>query len=807
MYTLHEDIKRYEPVLALTQIISQKTLHRLRVLFFTIATLSGVAGLGLYTFEEIFNPILFGTSLLFAGLWVEQILIISYFNSYYFYGLNSIIGRDERMTSGITFEVAETINANKSDITEAFCRSKLGNIILLRAGVDQSALQNFLNTQRHHLSIDIVPLPNDRIFTMIDLGRFILQQDPSFLNFLKEQGVTEENFIGALGWVMYGHFQYKRIKRWWSKDNLAKIPSIGRDWSFGNTFLLQKFSRGINTSSVFSTLTQSNHAFKEEKIKEIEIALTRTKASNVLIIGEAGVGTIDLLMEIKRRMGTEKALSAVENKQMILLDTNHLFALYNEKQTLEITLLNIFVEALKAGNVIIIIENISNFIKEAGAMGISIPELIDPFLANPSLHIIGTDTPTAYHNLLEPLGGFTRRFAEVLIDEPNLSSVRHILQDIAVTYENRYQTFFTYPAIKAVAESADRYLMEGVMPDKAIELLSDIAVRAKQANLSIINSDFVYQAISEKTGVPVGPIDKDERDLLLNLESRLHERVIGQHEALSAIAKTMRRARAGIQASDKPIGSFLFLGPTGVGKTETAKALAYLFFGDEGKMHRLDMSEFSSRTNLQKLVGDENESGILSDMLNEQPYSVLLLDEFEKSSQAVQDLFLQILDEGIFTDSRGDKINARNTIIIATSNAGSDLILRTIEQRKELSTLNQEIINHIIKEGVYRPELINRFDNVIIFEPLTLEEQGQVANLMLRDLYERIKDRGFDLTISRDLMEALVEKGYNPQFGARPMRRVIQDIIEEKIAQKIISGEVQKGDSINITKSDFSDIK
>ena len=216
------------------------------------------------------------------------------------------------------------------------------------------------------------------------------------------------------------------------------------------------------------------------------------------------------------------------------------------------------------------------------------------------------------------------------------------------------------------------------------------------------------------------------------------------------------------------------------------------------------MSEFSGNDALGRLIGNGAESGILSDMLREHPYSVLLLDEFEKGSRAVHDIFLQILDEGVFTDARGDKVNARNTIIIATSNAGSQLILRTIEQRQNLSTLNQEIINHIVKEGIYRPELLNRFDNTIIFEPLKLEEQGQIAGLMLKGLYERIRERGFELIITRDLMDILVEKGYDPQFGARPMQRVLQDIVEEKVAQKMISGEAKIGDTITLTKSDFS---
>lgn len=784
MYTIYEDIKRYEPVLTLVKILPRRILSRLRVLFFSVALLSGSTGTVLYFFELGFSAPLFGICLIFTGLWIEQILLFSYHNSYYFYGLNSVIGIDDRKISGTTYEVAETISKNEEDVTKAFCTSRLGTVILLRAGVDSNILDAFFRSQRPYIKSNMIPIPDDKIFTMIMLGRYILQQDSTFALMLKEQGITESVFIGSLEWVMNTHFQEKRRERWWSKDNLAKVQGIGRDWAYGTAYILQRFSRDIKTSAIFSTLTQSNTAFKEEKIAEIEVALARAKASNVLVIGEAGVGTIDLLMEINRRMKTGKSLSPVENQQMILLDTNRLFATHRDKQSLELTLISLFNEAIKAGNIIMVIENLSTFVREAEAMGVFIPELLDPYLATPALHVVATDTPGAYHTFLEPLGGFARRFAEVLIDEPDLSSTIHVLQGIALQNENRYQTLFTYVSLKTIADAADRYIVEGVMPDKAIELLIDIATRANQSGVGVITADYVHKVVSEKTGIPTGPINENERELLLNLESRLHERVIGQQKALDAIAGTMRRARAGIQATDKPIGSFLFLGPTGVGKTETAKALAYIFFGDEKKMHRIDMSEFSGADALVRLIGDGVESGALSDMLREHPYSVLLLDEFEKGARAVHDIFLQILDEGVFTDARGEKVNARNTIIIATSNAGSQLILRTIEQRRELSTLNQEIIDYIVKEGIYRPELLNRFDNTIIFEPLKLEEQGQIAGLMLKGLYERIRERGFELTITRDLMDILVEKGYDPQFGARPMQRVLQNIVEEKVAQK-----------------------
>ncbi len=805
MNTLTDSIRQYEPAIALTSTLSRQTLSLLRKTSFAGVTICGIGALATnYLLDGQYTDLFTGSAFIFSALWLEQILTSSYHNSYYFRGLNSIIGLDEESISGATYDVAEATLKYPQDVTLAFCTSNFGTMVLIRAGLTPENVNKFLESPRQTISTNMVMLPEEEIFSMIGLGKYLLAHDVGFKDMIKNSGVSEETFLGSLRWVVGSYHQEKRAERWWSKDNLSRTTGIGREWSYGTAYLLDKFSRDIRTSAVFSTLG-SNADFAAEKISEIESALARTSSSNVMIIGEAGVGTIDLVMEVSRRMKTGKSLDAIAGKQIIVLDTNRLFAVNKDKQSLEMTILKIFDQAITAGNIIIVIENLSNFIREAEGMGVFMPELIDQYLALPQLQVIATDTPGNYHTHLETLGSFIRRFAEVLIDSPDLTATTRILQNIALVHENKFKTLFTYSGLHTITTAADRYLVEGVMPDKAIGLLVDVAEKASQKNITVINDDFVYSVVSEKTGVPTGPIQASEKDLLLHLEDKLHQQVIGQQSALNAISRTMRRARAGIQSSDKPIGSFLFLGPTGVGKTETAKALAKIFFSGEDHLERLDMSEYSGTDALERMIGDGEHPGVLPNMLREHPYCVLLLDEFEKATRAVHDVFLQILDEGIFTDARGMKINARNTIIIATSNAGSQLILRTVQQRKELSHLAQEIIDHIVKEGIYRPELINRFDSTIIFEPLSIEQQTEVASLMLGSLYSRIKDRGYDIKINEDLLNILVEKGYSPEFGARPMQRVLQDVVEEKIAQKIISGSISKGGSILLTKEDFTE--
>lgn len=805
MNTLSDSIKQFQPAIRLTSILSRSTLATLRKISFAGIIICGTGAIATYHFlNGQYTQILAGFSYIFSALWLEQMLIFSYHNSYYFYGLNSIIGLDAEPVEGATYDVAEAVLTHPNDVARAFCVSNFGSVTLLRTGLTADSINTYLQSTRQIITAEMVMLPEGEIFSLIGLGKYLLTHDLEFKAMIKNAGINEDVFLGALRWVVGSYHQEKRLMRWWSKDNLSQTTGIGREWAYGTAYLLNKYARDIRTSAIFSTLG-SNADFATEKISEIESALARTSASNVLIVGEAGVGKMDLVMEISRRMSIGKSLDAIAGKQIIVLDTNRLFANNKDKQSLELTLIKLFDEATMAGNIIVVIESMSTFIREAESLGVYIPELLDQYLALPQIQIVGTDTPSAYHTHLETLGGFVRRFAEVLIDSPDLTATTRILQNIALIHENKYKTLFTYAGLHAITIAADRYIVDGVMPDKAIALLVDVATRASQQNIDIINSDFVYSVISEKTGMPAGPIQDSERDLLLHLEDRLHQQVIGQQAALTAIARTMRRARAGIQSTDKPIGSFLFLGPTGVGKTETAKALAKIFFGGEDHLQRIDMSEYSGKGALEHLIGNGEEVGILPTILREHPYCVLLLDEFEKATQPIHDMFLQILDEGIFTDARGMKINARNTIIIATSNAGSQLILRTIQQRKELSHLAQEIIDSIVKEGIYRPELINRFDNTIIFEPLSIEQQTEVASLMLGSLYKRIKDKGYEVQVGADLMSILVEKGYSPEFGARPMQRVLQDIIEEKVAQKIISGAVVKGGTILLSKADFTE--
>ncbi len=805
MYTLATEVNKFKPAVMLGRILPRKMQSLLRGTFFLLFVVGVCFALVGPIFVSSVSPYLWwGIAILSGALWIDQLLTYSYHNSYYYKNL----GVKSRQTSSknyqVTYDLASAILTHPDDVTRAFCESWLGTSALLRTGLEARTIQEFLINPRRFITAEQVILQEGEAMSLIGLGAYLLANDSDFAALFSQAGIRENVFMGALRWVINTHHREKIRECWWKRDNLTTHQGLGREWSYGTAYLLERYSRDIRTTAVFSTL-HAHPTFADNKVREIESTLQRSKNANVLIVGEAGVGKIDLVMELDDRIKNGTAATSLLTQHIRVLDTTRIFATHTSKPELEQTLLRLFAEAANAGDMIVVIENLSSFLREAEQLGVFIPELLDEFFATSALHIIATENPDNYHQYLEAKTGLTRRFSEVLIDSPGVEATVQLLEPIALTTEAKQEVMFTYPALVAIASAADRYIVEGVMPDKAVDLMVEVASKATQTKQVVITDDFVYQVVSDKTAIPAGPVSNEERDRLLNLEDILHKKVIGQNAAIKAVARTMRRARAGVQASDKPIGSFLFLGPTGVGKTETAKALAQVFFGSVDKLERFDMSEYSNEHGLVRLIGTDESGGELADCLRKHPYCVVLLDEFEKASRSVHDLFLQILDEGIFTDGRGNKVNARNTIIIATSNAGSDLIRKTVTQRKELPHLDQQIIDHLIETNIFRPELLNRFDSTIVFEPLNTEEQGAVANLMLKELYERVKDQGYQLEVSTELMQLLVEKGYSPEFGAREMQRVLQDIVEEAVAQKILRGEVEPGDTISLGPEDFID--
>lgn len=814
MSTIQSEIRAYAPAIAFDAFISRKKRRiLLRVIggieLVLLCVLMGYAFMASLHAEVLVTQVVLTEARFFTALFLIlmgpwSVLFISnlFYNTLYFRGLQTILTETYSDVSGITMEAAQACYEAKGDLAFGFLMSPYGRETLFRLGIAPSTIDAFLKTPRDKVSENEVIIPEHTFLSLHDIGSFLYERDTAFSQFLFSHGVTEDIFLGASEWVSRVRLLHKNHIRWWSRDNLGKIRGVGREFSFGVAYELRKYMRDINTTSALS-LFINDSAYANEVIAKIEAVLARSKSANVLLVGDPGVGTMDLLIELGKRMREGKSVASLEAKRLIVFDTDAFIATHNSKEQFEIAFLTLMAQAVRAGNIILVIEQFNAFIESASALGVNGIELMDRFLNAPHIQVVATVDPGTYHQSMETKQQLLQYFSPVLVEHPDMLSVVRVLEDVTWGYEHDHHVFFTYPAIVHIAESADRYIVDGVMPDKAVSLMAEIAARAEQSEHKLILENFVDEVVRSKTGIPTGPIDEGERDILLNLENVLHDRVVGQHDAVRAIASAMRRARAGIQSSERPIASFLFLGSTGVGKTETAKALAHTFFGAEDRMLRFDMSEFSGHDALVRLIGSPDEAGALSSALREHPYAVVLLDEFEKSSKSVHDLFLQILDEGKFTDARGVEINARNSIFIATSNAGSDLIFELIQSGKRPADHRDHIIDSIIERGIYKPELINRFDAVILFETLDYEAQKEIARLMLGELATRMRERGYELVIDDVLVNVIVKRGFDIEYGARPLRRAIQDILEERIAQKVIADNLPRGSRLQFTEKDF----
>lgn len=689
------------------------------------------------------------------------------------------------------------------DITRALFETKIGIQILLRSGISMNECKHFIYDDRLPLMASSLNLEGDLISLSEYVGA-LYDLDRSLESFLSKHSISKEEFVGAATWVMKIEEREQRKKRFWGRENLGAIPSIGTSWSYGVAVDLGKYGLSYERSINISLLDIEN-GFREREVTLLEGILQRRKESNAIIIDDDEWVARDIVGRLLKKIKLGIALPSIEHKNIIELDWNALIASYKNKTELEAELLKLLNQALLASNIILYIRDFSGFISSAQVMGINIGSLLSPYLISPNLQIIASVTNTDFHFFIETNPTLLERFERVIPDKTGVASSIGPLLEQAVSIERQYGFIFSYPAILGLANAADRFVTYGEMPHKALDMLIEIAPWSAERNIAIVKESEVSIFISEKTGIASGGIKEKEASKIEHLEELLHERVVGQDEAVGAIASGVRRSRSGIGNPKRPLSSFLFIGPTGVGKTEVAKALAESFFGDENKMIRFDMSEFNGPDAISRLIGNFtlNKNGLLASKIRDNPYSVLLLDEFEKAASDVLDLFLQILDEGIFTDALGKQVGCRNLIIIATSNAGSNLIWEAIKTGKKLFESKDKIIESIIKEKVFKSELINRFDGVVLFEPLQNKELQSVARLGLQKLSQRLKEQNIELIVNDEVVNFLVEKGSNPEFGGRSINRAIQNEIEDLIARKIVSGEVKPGSKIELTQKDL----
>ncbi len=689
-----------------------------------------------------------------------------------------------------------------------------------------------------------------------------------------------------------------------SSDNSSNNSNGGkRRGSYNQTPTLNQFGQDLTKKAEEGKLDPVIGR-KQEIERVIEILSRRTK-NNPCLIGEPGVGKTAAVEGLAQKIASGDVPEILKDKRVVTLDISGMVAGSKYRGDFEERIKKALNEVKKAGDVILFIDEIHTIVGAGAAEGaIDAANILKPLLARGEIQLVGATTLNEYRKFIEKDAALERRFSPVTVNEPSEKETIQILKGIRDKYEAHHNVKITDEAIEAAVKLSIRYVNDRFLPDKAIDLIDEASSKARlrtytepdslkelqekiektknEKEEAVLNQKFekaaelrdtekalrdkfekeqnkwknkntksivtiteenIAEVIANWTGIPAKKITEDENEKLKNLEKELHKRVIGQNEAVEAVSKAIRRGRVGLKDPKRPIGSFLFLGPTGVGKTELSKALAEVLFGDENAMIRLDMSEFMEPHSVSKLIGAPpgyvgfDDGGQLTEKIRRKPYSVVLFDEIEKAHPDVMNMLLQILEDGRLTDSQGRTVNFKNTVIIMTSNLGA----RLITDRKQLGFSNQGMVNEKVKEEInkisdkaksskdlkensvqdekskkeyeeikkevmaelkkeLRPEFINRIDEIIVFHKLNDNDINQIIDIMLKEVVNRLKEQKYDVEFEPDVKEIIAKEGIDKNFGARPLRRTIQNLIEDKLAEEILEGKLVKGKVNKITK-------
>lgn len=620
----------------------------------------------------------------------------------------------------------------------------------------------------------------------------IILLHPSKEGILANVHITTDDLIAGFDW-------YYNIDKLIEEANKPKkTGGLARDWAFGYIPTLSMF--GTNISDVgHQMMISTDFPSRSEIVDKMIDILSSNGTQNVALIGGHGSGKTAIVQSFADRLldGNNKVPQNLKYHQVYVLDASRLISAASSRSNLETLIRRILIEANRAKNIILCLDNAQVFFEESAGT-IDISNSIEQILETGAVRLILTMDEQKFLKISQNKPSLTNSLNRIKVAPTNFDDTMRILEDDIISIEYKRNITYTYQALKRSYDLASRYIYDIVMPGQASKLLKEAANYAVN---QVVSEESIIKTVESTMNVKVGNASStEEKEKLLHLEELIHQRMINQTKAVSAVANAIRRARSGVRNQNRPIGTFLFLGPTGVGKTELAKALSEIYFNGENNLIRIDLNEYVMAEDVNRLIasGAENPNSLTAQVMKN-PFSVILLDEIEKAHPNVLTTLLQLLDEGILRDFNNREISFRDSIVIATSNAMADRIREYIERGYNLDQFEDKFVSELISNGDFKTEFLNRFDEIVIFRPLNQGELRQVIDLILKGVNKTLAPQHLSIEVDDNAKDFLVEKGYDPRLGARPMRRIVQKSVENIIAKKMLANEATPGSTLRIT--------
>lgn len=775
--------------------------------------LEGVTGkmLPLLTFVLILAG---ATSIVVAAMPIGWIVIavapvVYMVYAYYTYHVKVLPVYGEGVTARIAGDVLSKLTAKPTiaEVATIVGQTSSGQFIGARFGVTPSLLNSLAGGIQGSVE-QLWPLA-DAIREKNGLSQItgsvlavaIVRLFPNYETILAQIHLDDEDLDKGIRWQQHLLDLVARF------DGPKRTGGIARDWSFGYIPMLNRFGQNISEQiAAGSGLLVVDVASHREAISQLVDTFGTSGRQNAVLVGPAGVGKTSIIHAFAEQLldATATLPDSLRFRQVFILDSAALIAAAPGRGELEGLVMQVMGEAYAAKNIILCLDNAQLFFEE-GVGSVDLSNVLQPILDAGNLRVILTMDEQRYLQIGQRNPGLINSLNRINVAPADAAETDIVMQEQLIVTELQRHVTYMYQALKEAYRLSERYVYDLAMPGRALKLLESAASYSEDG---LVTMNSVQQAIEKTLDVKVSVAsDTEDRERLLHMEDLIHKRMVNQTRAVSVVSDALRRARAGVRNQNRPIGTFLFLGPTGVGKTELSKALADVYFGGEGRMIRIDLNEYVRPEDVTRLIADgADDPTSLTAQVMKQPFSVVLLDEIEKAAPEVLSTLLQLLDEGILRDIKNREISFRDAIIVATSNAGADRIREYIERGYQIEQFEQEFTNELISSGQFRPEFLNRFDEIVVFRPFTKEELVQVLDLILASVNKMLEPQKVSVEVEEDAKLLLVEKGYDPRLGARPMRRVVQKAVENTVAKQMLSGSVNPGDTITLTRDQVAAI-